>query len=566
MSQQRIPFFFYYISRKKTSPDAKCHFLELPFKIRLQIYHEAGLVSGRMIHLNHWSPSKRSYDNPRMWESGYEPRHWDPWGDARRARTSLPVNLFAVCRCVYDELRGVLYGENRFVISRKLLRGLRALEHLSDATLREIRFLTIRVNVSSCENFCCGGRDACGNAHSCRSPITAVAHDAPLGHSSDADQLVISQWRQICTQLARSLQPSKLALYIICDCADAATAQMVIKPLLLLPTLQDCGIRLAMHSDEKISALAKDVVLCLTSSPRPGIPPPFRFLDLPKEIQRHILEFTTLINYTVKCWPNRLDYGVRCRKRGSIAEDNDPMSVDPRPLLHCFCGYAHSAFNFRCKCRDEIFPYSMFFVSREFRDAAMQIFYGQNEFIVSMEGFIPEIPLSSPPYPHLDRGNAEVSIVPGLAYFPHSSIKYLTKLVLDFAWHELEYLQPNGTGWKHWLETINLLDRDANLGALNVELHFNESFYPDLWTEKPTFDPEYEGYMLQAYKNFIRPMNALRGLKKLFIYLHWNTSFELPDRRPEHEGMLEKMMMGETYDAWKHGKVFRYPGPLDHFY
>jgi hypothetical protein len=119
MSQQRIPFFFPYISRKKTSPDAKCHFLELPFKIRLQIYHEAGLVSERMIHLNHWSPSKRRYDDPRMWESGYDPRHWDPWGNARRARsTTLPVNLFAVCRSVYDELRGVLYGENRFVISR----------------------------------------------------------------------------------------------------------------------------------------------------------------------------------------------------------------------------------------------------------------------------------------------------------------------------------------------------------------------------------------------------------------------------------------------------------------
>lgn len=58
-------------------------------------------------------------------------------------------------------------------------------------------------------------------------------------------------------------------------------------------------------------------------------------------------------------------------------------------------------------------------------------------------------------------------------------------------------------------------------------------------------------------------MSALRGLKKLFIYLNWDTSFELPDGRPEYEGILEKMVMGETYDAWKLGEVFRYLGLLE---
>jgi hypothetical protein len=50
--------------------------------------------------------------------------------------------------------------------------------------------------------------------------------------------------------------------------------------------------------------------------------------------------------------------------------------------------------------------------------------------------------------------------------------------------------------------------------------------------------------MQQTYENFIRPMSALRGLKKLFIYLNWDSSCELPDRRPKHEGILEKVVMG----------------------
>ncbi|KAF4614394.1 hypothetical protein G7Y89_g15344 [Cudoniella acicularis] len=556
MSQQRIPLFFPYTSKKTSSPTTEPPFLSLPRKLRLKIYQHAGLISENIIHLNNWNPSRRRFKDPRMWESGHDPRYWDPWGSAWLTRSApLPTNLLPVCKSIHGELLTVLYGSNRFVISRKLSPprgGLKMLEHLRDTTLRELRFLTIRVNVSSCENFCCGSRGyKCGNSiQPCPSPIS---HDTPLNHESDTDQLVISQWHRICTQLARSISPGKLALYVICDCADITTAQMVIKPLLSLPALRDCGIRLAMHADEEISDLAKDT-----------------------ELQLRILEFTSLINYTVTCEQKRMDYGVRCRKMGSIAESNnynndDVIYVDNRPLLQCFCGYAHSAFTFRCDCKDRIFPSSIFLVSRQFREAAMRVFYGQNKFVVSMEGFIPKIPVSQR---LLDGENIEetvndppeVSIVPGLADFPHSSIKYLTKLQLKFAWHELEYLQPNSTGWKHWLDTIGLLSRVANLAVLTIELNFNERFYPDIWMKKPTFDLEYEGNMLKTYETFIRPMSVLHGMKRLFVYLNWDTSYEcLYDGREEHEAILEEIVMGESYDAWEHGKAFQHPGRLEDY-
>jgi hypothetical protein len=70
----------------------------------------------------------------------------------------------------------------------------------------------------------------------------------------------------------------------------------------------------------------------------------------------------------------------------------------------------------------------------------MQIFYGQNKFIVSMEGVVLKVPISSSRSLRLDGENAEetadpleVSIAPGLAVFPHSSIKYLTEIQFDFA-------------------------------------------------------------------------------------------------------------------------------------
>jgi hypothetical protein len=141
---------------------------------------------------------------------------------------ALPLNLFAVCRSVHSELRKVLYGDNRLVVSRKAPRGLRVLERLSASTLREIQFLVIRLNVSSCESRCCGARGhRCGNDwHRCLSPSS---HDLPL--SSSVDQLVILQWERLCIQLASGVQPSNLALYVTCDYNDIITAHMIAQSL-----------------------------------------------------------------------------------------------------------------------------------------------------------------------------------------------------------------------------------------------------------------------------------------------------------------------------------------------
>jgi len=574
MSQQRITLFFPCISKRKTSSNSRSHFLELPPDIRLRIYHQAGLVSGKMIHLNNWTLSKCGYNSQGVYRE-FDPRRWDPWVDAQLARsTALPTTLLAVCWPVYDELRAVLYGENRFIISRKLSRGLRALERMSDAALREMAFLTVRVNVSSCESFCCEGRSSsCGNGHlPCPNPIN---HDAVLNHLSNPDQLAITQWQRICAQLARSIQPGKLALYIICDCADITTAQMVVEPLLSLPTLQDCGIRLAIHVDKEIYALAEDTVLTLTRSPRPAILPYFRFFDLPKEIQLQILGFTSLVHFnTVTFGQNGPDYGTWCYKRGAVAENNDSTCVDSRPLLQCFCSSAHSAFTFSCNCKDNAFPSSFFLVSSAFRDITTRVFYTQNNFLVLMGSLITKTSIPGSQSLRLDYENvgeavspSGYSIIPGLANFPQSSIKLLTNIQLVFESPELEYLQPNHAGWKNWLNTIDLLSREANLGGLTLKLHFNERFYPDFQSLKdPALDSEYEGYMLETYENFIRPVSVLSGLKKLFIYLNWDTSYEVPDGRTERESMFEKIVMGENYDAWRCGKVFKYPGPLEDYY
>jgi hypothetical protein len=550
MSQQRITLFFPRLSQKKTLRDSRCLFLELPASIRLQIYYEAGLVSGKTIHLNYWR-SRRKESTSQA-------------GDNRLGISdlpALPLNLFAVCRSVHSELRKALYGDNRLVVSRKAPRGLRVLERLSASTLREIQFLVIRLNVSSCESRCCGARGhRCGNEwHRCLSPSS---HDLPL--SSSVDQLVILQWERLCMQLASGVQPSNLALYVTCDCNDAITAHMIAQSLRLLPALRDCGLRLAIHIDKDIKSITKDTAMRLTGNSPPQPPPPFRFLGLPKEIQLHILAYASLVpRAEIISTQKRLRYWTPCQSRGKIA---DSPIIDAR-LLKCFCSAAHSAFSFHCYCDGLASPFTMFRVSHEFRDHAMEVFYGQNSFSVLMEQLVssPRDVAAMPLRPDAHRGGQItepllVSIVPGLASFLSASIACLTSVCLCFEYSDLEPLRPNQAGWDNWLGTIHTLSQKANLAALTLQIQMSENFYPDFDAEKVAFSPMYETFMRQTYENLVLPMKVLRGrLKNLFIHLNWNTSCGFPDGRREHEQLLERIVMGHTYNAWNCGKTIRDP-------
>ncbi|KAF4627552.1 hypothetical protein G7Y89_g10603 [Cudoniella acicularis] len=582
MSQQRITLFFPLVSRKKASTkDEKSHFLLLPPHIRLQIYHEAGLISEMTFHMNFWSARKKV--NP------YRHQAFDHSNESDVP--SLPLSLFAVCRLVHEELTENFYGSNRFEITRRAPRGLRALERFSESTLAKIRVLIIRVNLASCVNLCCGYRERkCGNGYGrCSRPSS---HDTPLNHASLPDQQIISQWQRICTQLASSILPGKLELYVICDCEDRQTADLIVKPLLTLPILQNFALRLAREHDKDLASLAKETAFRLIGRlPPPPTPPPFKFLHLPQEIQRNILEYTSLVSSgDINCSQNRMLYSGLCSSAGVAAARNNIILhryfLRHEDVLKCFCTKVHSAFNFLCdqyKCTLE-FPFPIFLVSRAFRDMAMEIFYSKNRFSVSMISRVPTNSTNEPEHEQIENGDISdsVSIIRGLSYFPKSaSIAFLTRLHLQFEPSPLETLQqasltgrgtkPNKNNNNNWLHTLTTLSATANLPILTLELRFTEKHYVSVWDFRVEPDASREAKIYDTYEQFIRPVSDLLGaqrkdggggggLKNFFLHLNWGSSCGFPGRgnydgRHVVEGKLEEMVMGEGYDAWKEGKV-----------
>jgi hypothetical protein len=106
--------------------------------------------------------------------------------------------------------------------------------------------------------------------------------------------------RSIIQYLIPRIEPKKLKLYLVCDSADIQSTGDIAGPLLQLPPLKDCTIRFgrihcrsySKETKRQFQQLAANTAIWLTG--RLNVQP-FRFLDLPQEIQLKILGFTDLV-------------------------------------------------------------------------------------------------------------------------------------------------------------------------------------------------------------------------------------------------------------------------------
>ncbi|PVH67846.1 hypothetical protein DL98DRAFT_442597 [Cadophora sp. DSE1049] len=377
------------------------------------------------------------------------------------------------------------------------------------------------------------------------------SHDEPLNHNLTSHQPIMSQWERICGRLATLIQPGTLSLYVVCDCDNPATAEMIIQPLLKLPVLQDCALRLSLSRSKELQLLAKNAVFKLTNRPASPQLPIFRFPDLPKEIQLNTMNFAWDTG-AIHARGNHLDPGGSCRVRGMVAAESKRQPWDY--LLKCFCERVHSSYNAHCDCTKRAFQRSYFLVSRDFRELAMSVFYGRNS-ITTLK-------------------NVEI---PSLQRFPTDSIRFFTRLILNFERLNALDLEGSPNTWQKWQRTIDTLGRESNLAVLHLEIRFAERFYTCVWTRRDEDleerFPGYEQRVLETYEKIIRPVTALTGLKSFFVHLNWGTScgdqdgrfwkdgtfsIPYPDGREAHERKFERMVMGSEYDAWEQGKEIAY--------
>ena len=194
------------------------------------------------------------------------------------------------------------------------------------------------------------------------------------------------------TSICTSHHPNYTCL-LVCDVEDFETAKAIMEPLLdwRLPTVASCNIRLGQNCNLALYELAcKAAAQAMRQSMEDqSFQKPFRFLDLPLELQYQILEYTDLVAPRREITWNPKD-GFYLHYGRLFCEDNNcPPEIHSSCQLRnchqvldngCFCRRYHAAFFPICNCWCTSMP--LFLVSRSFRAHAQHVFFPKNRFVV----------------------------------------------------------------------------------------------------------------------------------------------------------------------------------------
>lgn len=393
-------------------------FLDLPYDARRQVYIRAGLVRVCPVNMN-----TEKLDHTAFEQEGFEwveRVEWHPSNDTERFIMAsevrcryqtqlrglghllilsstgidcmcprLPMALLRICKALYNEVFKILYTENRFRVCQTLAHGLRPLLDLSPYAVAYLRTLSIRLNRCCCTGYepcelktglfeevegycgkchsgggCRGGRDVPLQLRTKLNGSTAEAQGT--SHQQDAQTLYL--WREVANHLSKHVQPGKLRLSVICDCADEETAQHVTMPLTSLPRLAACDIRLGQRPNTSQADLAQKTALDLVGRPSDRS---FPFALLPFELQMRVLSYTQLVHPQgiITWWPLTLPHMSEC------------CLACTGTLDACCCYVQHGAFSTsdtRCSCW--VLPVSLFLVNHRFYECGMEIFFSRNIF------------------------------------------------------------------------------------------------------------------------------------------------------------------------------------------
>ncbi|KAK0516830.1 hypothetical protein JMJ35_001433 [Cladonia borealis] len=528
--------------------------LSFPSDIRHQIYQEADIISDRDIDLGRLP--------------GTVPHYFaTSFGDT--------YALLQTNRTIYTELSSHIYSTNRFFIHYRTHRSFQRLRSLSPTALASLRHLTIHLIVTSCE-----ASYPCCNAY-CGQPKSCDEHDRALGMSTKRERTILNEKTLTAAYIFRYIRSSTLHFHFVCDISTPDAGPCVLAPLSTAGPLASCAIRLARRPHSILEGLARDTALrAMGRDHQATLTAPFRFLDLPVELQKHILYFTDLVSplCEIQYSPTRayhLHYSTCC------CGGTDPMDCHD-PIHHacafrncwqraggrfgCFCSVEHAAFWTECRCWQP--PTALFLVSKAVLELAREVFLGANRFLIVPEG------------DGCDRTGREIvdrtpERMPATDFLtqvvPRGALRHLRFLEVVFPPFRTPWMLAHEPAFKQWQQAIEIVRDHLTLPALTLRVCFADKSPYDFPYNPPfrTTINNKEGAMeiWVSYMRIMYPLRGLKGLSKLFVHAAW--PYEWTERgnwrRREQraavqrevrdvEARLERMVMGEEYESESMGK------------
>ncbi|KAF4549208.1 Hypothetical protein D9617_23g006230 [Elsinoe fawcettii] len=479
------------------------------------------------------------------------------------------ISLMLCCRTMYHETAQMTYGKYKFSISKQPV----ALCRIRGSSIALLTSLTMDLHFA--------GDHSTPDHPDWSDPISPSDYAGrlhPLEISSPQASDLLPSWLAAASHLRQHLVPGRLSLSFTCDVDDYSFALMIASPLLALPRLNRCWLRLSAGLDPQIAQLARRVSRTCTGHGRAQEDQPFRYTDLPKEVQLLVLSFTDLVTpFSEIHWTPDEHYHLIMSQRKGTSYSDAVFSMDEEEyemwvcherteMYGCFCRRHHSAYWEGCRCWSS--PTPLFLVSKDFHSAAVEVFFRSNRFCILpsySEAFIGDVPVEDPPSP-LPVSTFLQSTVPPMA-LPH--LRQL-ELVLSAP---LRINDVCIAQLPHFLDeltrVVKLLKGTLHLPRLKLIVHMPDLSYDSEHIDRRAVVPE---RVLTIYNRMCETialkLSALDGLQYFYAFiaepLKWQIRLTAVDIRYADELIeelkitrereMEEVVMGQGYEASEKGK------------
>jgi hypothetical protein len=334
--------------------------------------------------------------------------------------------------------------------------------------------------------------------------------------------------------------------------------------MMQLPILAACNLRLSNKPFlNGIEDLARDAVLKLTGKSSDALGSPFRFTDLPREIQLHILQYTDLVTNEDIAWcPDPTPAGPKICK-SSILDWNNGSAYDftccgkcSHVIDSCCCFLMHTAFSSSCTCWR--MPVSLFSINRQMREDAIAIFYSQNHFLIL-------------PPRKLGEHDRPLQVLRFLTRFAAHGIKHLQSVTWMLP--EYAYMNWGPRTLGEWDLAVDICAKEISLQRLSftLDLSYHARRRSEYGSEYSRYRPlsisHLEDLEWHSGLSIVESMARHKGWKNVYVHLSWpwhnpdnsndpySSAEEARELREQQEAVLEQQVMGP--DSVADGKYDR---------
>ncbi|KAI0846176.1 hypothetical protein F5Y00DRAFT_244698 [Daldinia vernicosa] len=543
-------------------------FLDLPASVRRRIYDYAGLISGRSVYIHSLKQPHEDFEGVNHARKRFES---DPCTECDELHFTF--HLLQTCKAVYTEVSAIVYSENDLVVPDGAVEdGLRILGNITPSACSKLTNLYVHLSMTG--GYCPGGY------------IRDSRKTEPIRKSR------IAAWQKTAKHILTHSSPQKLRLHFICDLkSQISIVSDVLAPFHDSPgSIKDCALRLNRkkykydkdnhnnkykhdkdnHGKDDLYSMARQAAIIVSASPSTRLDQPFRFLDLPQDLQQSILKYTDLITPTneVRWNPQRGFYFEYPIEHGT-AYHGRFICADYHHNLGCFCMSEHCVYSSRCRCWRP--PQALFLVSRAMYESSRAVFYTYNRIII-----IPIMGIWQGRSHFLAGFETYIFVTKVLNPDTLSYLRYLELVCAPFETRDSSSSSDH-VPYCHWLDSVDSLRTHANLPVLTIAIYMTR-FEPDTYridegSRKRVINKAFgegnfildnnEDLTLNTYVDILLPFRSLTCIGRFFVFFEWAGRYwkdeenqrEINYRLSEVERWLEQEVMGSEYDSRALGKA-----------